>query len=170
MEAYKAILLLNKEKDESNDTNQVTETGSNLGIHPYGARTQGTDITRGRRSPVRLLIATVGLLTVGLLLSIATLLITALLSILLTTIRSILLWWSIPTILVRLIGVLPLVRIPAHVRVHLSSLVRKEAPTHKTNVYVEASSFAPSFRSFAWSTSLASLECPGWRTSQHSHR
>src|SRR5881398_3411956 len=110
MEAYKAILLLNKEKDESNDTNQVTETGSNLGIHPYGARTQGTGITRGR-SAIRLL--PVWLLPVRLLLSITTLLITVWLSILLTTIRSTLLWWSIPTtILVRLIGVLPLVRIP----------------------------------------------------------
>src|SRR5947209_414066 len=125
MEAYKAILLLHKEKDDSNDTNQVTETSSNLGIHPYRARTQGTGITRGRRSPVRLLIATVGLLTIGLLLSIATLLITALLSILLTAIRSILLWWSIPTILVWLIRVLPLVRIPAHVRVHLSSFKKE---------------------------------------------
>src|SRR5881398_1638735 len=113
MEAYKAILLLNKEKDESNDTNQVTETSSNLGIHPYGARTQGTGITRGR-SAIRLL--PVWLLPVRLLLSIQ-----------LTTIRSTLLWWSIPTtILVRLIGVLPLVRIPTHVRVHLSSLIRKE--------------------------------------------
>src|SRR2546421_4918208 len=121
MEAYKAILLLNKEKDDANDTNQVTETGSNLGIHPYGARTQGTSITRGRRSPVRLLIATVRLLPVRLLLSITTLLITAWLSILLIAIRSTLLWWSIPTILVWLIRVLPLVRIPTHVRVHLSS-------------------------------------------------
>src|SRR2546425_2311306 len=117
MKAHKAILLLNKEENEANDTNQVTETGSNLGIHAYRTRTQGTGITRGRSS-IRLL--PVRLLPVGLLLSIATLLITAWLSILLTAIRSTLLWWSIPTtILVRLIGVLPLVRIPAHVRVHL---------------------------------------------------
>jgi hypothetical protein len=58
----------------------------------------------------------------------------------------------------------------AHKAILLLNKEENEAPTHKTNVYVEASPFAPSFRSFAWSTSLASLECPGWHTSQRNRQ
>ena len=120
MEAHEAILLLDKEEDESKDTNQVAKTCGDLGIHPCRARTEGIGIAC-RRSPIRLLIATIWLLPIRWLLSIAALLISALLSILLTAIRSSLWWWGVAsTIGVRLIGVLPLVRIPAHVRVHLS--------------------------------------------------
>src|SRR2546422_371498 len=102
MEAHEAILLLDKEEDESKNTNQVAETCRDLGIQSYGARTKRAS-TSQRRCSIRLLVATVRLLP-GWLLSIA-----ALLSILLTDIRSTLLWRSIAsTVRVLLIGVLSL--------------------------------------------------------------
>ena len=53
--------------------------------------------------------------------------------------------WSIAAILVGLIGVLPLVRIPTHVRIHLSSM-KEETSTHKSIKCVEVSSIRPPLR------------------------
>src|SRR5438105_15740518 len=115
MEAYKAILFLQKEENEPGDPNpQVAQTCSCFRIHAHCTRTICTLTTR-RACTIRLLIAILLLLlSIGRWL-IARLLVAALLLIptLLTTIG--ISWWRgrvIRTVLARwLIGVLGLIRV-----------------------------------------------------------
>src|SRR5712691_2376968 len=124
MEAYKAILFLQKEENEpGNPNSQVAQTCSGLWIHVHCTGTKCT-LTTHRACTVRLLIAILLLLlSIGRWL-IARLLIPAWLLIpaLLTTVG--ISWrrgWVIPTVLRRwLIGVLGLIRIIAHDNVPLS--------------------------------------------------
>src|SRR5437763_6775406 len=116
MKTHKAILLLDKKENQANNKDQVAKPRGNLGIHTYGTRPKWANVTHGRSAIGIWRLAIRGLL------SIPTLLIPArLLIIWLTANRRTRLWWGIATILVRLVGVLPLVRIPAHAHIHLSS-------------------------------------------------
>src|SRR5438552_14514789 len=126
MKTHKAILLLDKKENEANNKDQVAKPRGNLGIHTYGTRPKWANVTHGRlaigiwRLAIRWLLSIPTLLIPLLLIS--TLLIPALLLIIwLTANRCTRLWWGIATILVRLVGVLPLVRITTHAHIHLSS-------------------------------------------------
>src|SRR5438552_3519748 len=134
MKTHKAILLLDKKENQANNKDQVAKPRGNLGIHTYGTRPKWANVTHGRLTIGRL---AVGRLAVRWLLSIPTLLIplllislllistllipARLLIIWLTANRRTRLWWGIASILVRPVGVLPLVRIPAHAYIDLSS-------------------------------------------------
>src|SRR5205807_6289153 len=124
MEAYKAVLFLQKEENEPGDPNpQVAQTCSSLRIHAHCTGTICTLTTRractiGLLIAILLLLLSIGRWLIARLLIPTWLLIPALL----TTVG--ISWrrgWVIPTVLRRwLIGVLGLVRIPTHDNVPLS--------------------------------------------------
>src|SRR6266567_2570661 len=113
METDELILFLTEEEDQPGDpANNIAQTGCDIGLHTHGGGTKSAGSRRATHGcAIRLLIATILLLTVGRRLLITTLLIATLLS----AIRIIWIWRrSIATVLALLIRVLALIRIPTH--------------------------------------------------------